>query len=176
MASGQATPPGGGFSPLSGLVAVLQNIVLGINALAVAIKATFPLTAYLTGTWTPLLAFGGVTTGITYSAHTGTYTLIGREVTCRFHMVLTANGVATGAATIGGLPFAANADLTNTGSAGLCPVYSNMANNTETPVLTVAPSATSVKLETFGAAANAAIDDTFFTATTVISGQFSYFI
>ena len=164
-----------GSGPLSGIQSALQNIQLSLQTVQQAIVSVFPLTAYETGTWTPALAFGGVVTGITYSAQLGTYTLIGREVTCRFRIVLTSKGAATGAATISGLPFAANADVTQNGSGGQCPIYASLASVTETPVLAVAPSAVAVQLETFGAAASAAMDNSNFTNTSVLNGSFSYF-
>lgn len=165
-----------GGNPLSGLITTLQNIQLSLQSIDQTLKAVFPLTTYATGTWTPALAFGGSIVGITYTTQLGTYTQIGREVTCRFRIVLTSKGAAAGAATIGGLPFAANADVTQNGSGGQCPVYANLASLTETPVLAVAPSAVAVQLETFGAAANAALDNTSFTNTSVLNGEFSYFV
>jgi hypothetical protein len=65
---------------------------------------------YEEGTWTPTLAFGGATTGITYSVQTGQYTKVGRQVTLQAYVVLSSKGAATGIATITGLPFNANAN------------------------------------------------------------------
>lgn len=161
---------------LQGVQNVLNEILQSLNALTQQVKDTFQLPAYLTGNWTPALAFGGSVTGITYSTQSGTYTLIGREVTCRFRVVLTSKGAQVGNATIGGLPFAANAGVTNNGSGGLCPVYSNMATVTETPAVNVPASGVSASLLTFGAAASASLTDANFTNTTVLNGQFSYFI
>lgn len=166
-------PPFGG-NPLSSLVSTLQNIQQSIQSLEQTIKQVFPGT-YTTGTWTPQLLFGGAHTGMTTSTASGTYTQLGREVTVRFRIVLTAKGSSTGAATISGLPFPANADVTGDGNAGACPVYSGMASITESPVLTVAPSASVIQLLTFGAAASAALDDTNFNNATTINGTVTYF-
>jgi len=57
---------------------------------------------YEEGTFTPTLAFGGATTGITYGAQTGYYTRIGRQVTLQIRILLTSKGSATGIATVGG--------------------------------------------------------------------------
>jgi hypothetical protein len=60
---------------------------------------------YEEGTWTPVLKFGGGSTGITTSQQYGQYTKIGRLVTCTFNIFLTNKGSSTGVATIDGLPF-----------------------------------------------------------------------
>jgi hypothetical protein len=58
------------------------------------------------GTWTPVLAFGGGTTGITYSNQNGLYIQIGKLVTVYCSFQLTNKGSSTGNATVSGLPFA----------------------------------------------------------------------
>ena len=61
---------------------------------------------YEEGTWTPLLAFGGSSSGITYdSGSRGNYTKIGNVVHVFCRMVLTSKGSQTSTATITGLPF-----------------------------------------------------------------------
>ena len=59
-----------------------------------------------TGTWTPTI-FGASSAGSqTYSAQVGTYVKIGVMVFAQCRMTLTSNSGSSGAATIGGLPFA----------------------------------------------------------------------
>jgi len=65
------------------------------------------LNDYETGTWTPVLNFGGATTGITYTIHQGTYTKVGRMVTIQCGIYLSSKGSATGGVTITGLPYTA---------------------------------------------------------------------
>jgi hypothetical protein len=60
---------------------------------------------YEEGQWTMAVAFGGASTGITYSTNVGTYTKIGRQVTVNGYIALSSKGTATGNATIEGLPF-----------------------------------------------------------------------
>ena len=61
---------------------------------------------YAEGTWTPRIAFGGGTTGITYNGVTaGHYTRMGRMVFFSAWIVLTSKGSSVGAAIITGLPF-----------------------------------------------------------------------
>jgi hypothetical protein len=54
--------------------------------------------------WTPVLSFGGASTGITYSTQSGYYTQIGKLVYYNAQIVLTNVGSATGNALISGLP------------------------------------------------------------------------
>lgn len=58
---------------------------------------------YEEGTWTPALAFGGASVGITYTAQAGLYTKIGRAVISTFTISITSNGSSTGNATITGI-------------------------------------------------------------------------
>ena len=67
----------------------------GTNVLAIYDKDTF----------TPVLEFGGGTTGITYSSQIGTYWKIGTIIVINIVLVLTNKGSSTGTATITGLPF-----------------------------------------------------------------------
>lgn len=67
------------------------------------------LNYYKEGTWTPVLKFGGGTTGITYSVQIGNYIRIGIGVFVQGYFGLSSKGSSTGAATIAGLPFTPNA-------------------------------------------------------------------
>ena len=60
---------------------------------------------YEEGSWTPELAFGGLTTGITYLSQIGHYTKIGNIVVVTGGFELTSKGSAVGNATIINLPF-----------------------------------------------------------------------
>jgi hypothetical protein len=60
---------------------------------------------YEEGTWTMGVSFGGASVGVTYSANTGTYTKIGRQVTINGYIALTSKGSSTGSAAITGIPF-----------------------------------------------------------------------
>jgi len=56
------------------------------------------------GTFTPILRFGGGTTGITYSTQSGHFRQTGKTIFFAISLVLTSKGSSTGAATIAGLP------------------------------------------------------------------------
>ena len=69
---------------------------------------------YREGSWTPGLAFGGATTGITYAEEImGRYTRIGRHCMAYFAIKLTSKGSASGTAELTGLPFPAIDDGVN---------------------------------------------------------------
>lgn len=61
---------------------------------------------YEEGDWTPVITFGGGSTGITYASRSGKYTKIGRQVSVTGYILLTSKGSSTGSASIEGLPFA----------------------------------------------------------------------
>jgi hypothetical protein len=60
---------------------------------------------YETGTFTPVLEFGGASTGITYAIQSGNYTRIGDLVHIFISLNLSDKGTATGSSKITGLPF-----------------------------------------------------------------------
>jgi hypothetical protein len=69
---------------------------------------------YEEGTWTPTLAFGGASTGITYTSRDGHYIKIGKQVTLHGSIILSSKGSSTGAATIESLPFTVGNNLSGT--------------------------------------------------------------
>lgn len=64
---------------------------------------------YEEGTFTPGLAFGGASVGMTYSSQVGTYVKIGKSVICQMFITLSAKGSSVGALTMTGLPFTSGA-------------------------------------------------------------------
>lgn len=62
------------------------------------------LANYLQGTFTPAIAFGGSSTGVTYSSQTGEYTRIGNVIYYSVAIILSSKGAQTGNATITGFP------------------------------------------------------------------------
>jgi hypothetical protein len=69
----------------------------GANALNIDIAN------YVSTTWTPVLKFGGGTTGITYNVQAGAYSRVGNILTMCMEIALSAVGSSTGNATITGL-------------------------------------------------------------------------
>ena len=60
---------------------------------------------YEEGIWTPSLAFGGNSSGLTYNGQNGQYTRIGNTVYFTLFIQIQQVGSSTGSATISGLPF-----------------------------------------------------------------------
>jgi hypothetical protein len=60
---------------------------------------------YEEGTWTPVVAFGGGTSGITYGTQFGRYVKIGEQVMLQCTISMTSKGSSSGAARIQGMPF-----------------------------------------------------------------------
>ncbi len=58
--------------------------------------------------WTPVLAFGGASVGVTYGTQIARYIKVGARVTVWGTIILSSNGSSTGSATITGLPVAAS--------------------------------------------------------------------
>lgn len=73
-------------------------------------SGTTTLNNYSTGTFTPVLAFGGGSTGITYATQQAKYWRVGNVIHFNINITLTAKGTDTGDATITGLPVAAASD------------------------------------------------------------------
>ena len=119
--TGRLSVDSSGRTLLGGVTANANGGVLqlssGITFPATAVAATDANTLddYEEGTWTPVLRFGGGTTGITYNASytKGTYTKIGNTVFVRASFELTNKGSSTGSATLAGLPFTVASDIFN---------------------------------------------------------------
>lgn len=81
-----------------------QGIDFSVNPAASGVTSEL-LNDYEEGTWTPGFAFGGGTTGITYSVQLGYYTKVGNIVHANCIVDLSAKGSSSGDVRITGLPF-----------------------------------------------------------------------
>lgn len=134
---------------------------------------TNTLSAYTArSTFTPVLAFGGGSTGITYSTQTGLYNLVGKMLHFHISLVLTNKGSSTGSATITGLPTATYTSCN--------PVYTfRYANVTFTGIpdmRSTSPSTTIILEEYTSGGAAAAFTDANFSNSSVIIINGFYFI
>jgi len=109
------------------IAVVLPNLAAGGG------QVVFPATAtpsanvntlddYEEGTWTPVIAFGGASVGVTYGTQTGWYTKIGNIVNVTMRIVLTSKGTSTGNAVVTGLTFTSATGIQTTVSIDLVKV------------------------------------------------------
>ena len=136
---------------------------------------------YEEGDWTPVLSFGGASTGITYTARDGAYTRIGRQVTINFMVELSSKGSSTGQAYITGLPFTVTDLISDTvieasGSAGY---WNNIDPDLMWMAFTAETSSSNLSMryqpETGASDAVAALSNSQFTNTTNFRGSITYF-
>jgi hypothetical protein len=87
------------------------------------------LNDYEQGTYTPVIAFGGNSVGVTYSAQSANYTKIGNTVHVHGTVYLSSKGSSTGTASIS-LPFASKSGPPYDGprSSGIAGYYANFTN------------------------------------------------
>lgn len=99
------------ISPAGDVKVNLGNLIIGTSGKGIDFSATAGTGTselfddYEEGTWTPVLKFGGSTTGITYTTQSGSYTKMGNMVFARASIVLSSNGSASGGALVTGLPY-----------------------------------------------------------------------
>ena len=129
---------------------------------------------YEEGSWTPVLRFGGATTGITYSQQNGSYIKVGKNVFITLYILLSSKGSATGIASITGLPFSNAFTPAVVGCCGFDVNY-NLVANSGVYSLTDAGSA-QVLLRTHGASNYSDISNSnfnnntgFYVATTYVA-------
>ncbi len=112
--------------------------------------------------FTPVLNFGGATTGITYSAQAGRYTQIGNVIYYAINILLSSKGSATGTATLTGFPtnigaISAMAAIGYWGNLTLTALYTGIGGS-----FTNGSGTTMTLFETGSAQAGAAMDNSMF--------------
>ena len=130
---------------------------------------------YEEGTWTPGVSFGGASVGVTYSSPSGTYTKVGRQVTCVGRMVLSNKGSSTGVANITGLPFTVASGEPN--YAGLSFSYIDSMTFAAVPMGRTNAGSTNIDLsETSNAGAATDLTNSDFTNGTGLRFIVTYFV
>lgn len=71
-----------------------------------------------TGTFTPVVSFGGASVGITYTTQLGKYTRVGNVVTYTIQINLSSKGSSTGSMQISGLPYTSISGITQSANPG----------------------------------------------------------
>lgn len=131
------------------------------------------LSTYIAPTaWTPVLTFGGGSTGITYSIQTGIYSQIGSMVTFQMEILLTNKGSSTGSCLITGLPGTASP---SDNAASL--VYSVLTFTTAPTAQVILSGTTVIQLmQAASTATFATLTDANFANTTRIQVSGRYFV
>ena len=131
---------------------------------------------YEEGNWTPVLDFGGGSTGITYGTQSARYTKIGRMVYFSFRIYLTSKGSSTGHAHVSGFPFTV-ANMPTGGVFQLIPARGWLSNNDEPIYLYVADGGTRLALyyNDWDASANSAATHGSFANNTELELTAFYF-
>lgn len=172
---------GGTGQVLIGNTGAPPNFSANPAVTTITLSGGSPLTTYTHNTWTVGLAFGGLTTGITYQSRSAIYAKIGVLVWVSYDIVLSSKGSATGSATLTGLPF--------TSISGQDPGRGFWVENTSITYPTnytdmtaaVDPNATTCSLIIYGAAPTAgasnqqAATNTMFANGTSLRGSFVYY-
>lgn len=121
---------------------------------------------YEEGTFTPTIAFGGASVGVTYAAQAGFYTKIGNRVEYSLVIVLTSKGSSVGSMTVGGLPFPVSA-IANTASPAAV-VYGSIVTTGMVTAFALEATSTFRVFQTTPAGVISDIADTAATNTTLI--------
>lgn len=122
------------------------------------------------GVFTPVLNFGGASTGILYSVQSGTYSLIGNSVVFNLNIQLSSKGSSTGAATITGLPKPARSTF-------VAPLYTSNVTFTGVPELFLGAGNSSVSLvQVQSGGSTAALGDGAFTNSSWVLASGSYLV
>lgn len=134
------------------------------------------LSDYEQGAWTPGIAFGGGSTGVTYGASNGgVYTKIGSHVFVCAFLQITNKGSSTGNGTITGLPFA----IRNTASAYASVnigYFTNMAGLTSVVCGYGIVNSSTIGLQTGSATDSSNISQTAFTNGSTMMISFNYVV
>lgn len=169
-------PPKGGTSPsfLTSSVDASGNIFSDNSLATWAFSPPGTAGCYdAAGSWTPVMTFGGASTGITYSLRDGKWRLKCHQFTAEFTMILSAVGSATGNAIITGLPYAPSG---NFNPACTITFYSALASITGGFASYVPSGVTGCSLWQNGAANHVALTEANFTNTSNIQGSISILI
>lgn len=120
----------------------------------------------VTSTFTPTLAFGGASTGVTYSIQIGRYNRVGVSVFFTVYIALSSKGSSVGNATIEGLPITSNSGANNFHAETL--LVNNMAAGVTVTVAYINAGVTNITLTKLAAGALSNMADTDYTNTSAM--------
>jgi hypothetical protein len=126
---------------------------------------------YETGTFTPVVNFGGASTGVTYTSRAGRYTKVGNRVSVDIYIVLSSKGSSAGDVTFDTLPF------TSAATPPSAVTFGRFENLTYTGQFNGRVNFSSTSIELFQTSALGVISgitDTNFTNSTICIASVSY--
>lgn len=122
--------------------------------------------------WTPVLSFGGSSTGITYTLQQGISCKIGRIVYFAFALQLSSKGAQAGNAQVGGLPYTINAGWVGNNAGPV--VSSNLTFSGYCAFGYVLGGTTMTVTQVTSGAAFTVLTNTAFSNTTLLAGSSFY--
>ncbi len=162
---------GGALAPAANTLTAILDAIMGATQGMLLARGASAWSAVGETPWTPVLAFGGSSTGITYGTQVGQYYALGYAILAMFNVVLTSKGAQTGTATLslpvtaGGTNRIGNLVVTN---------YNNLGSVASMPFGSIAASGTTATLYKAGTGTNTALADTDFANNTTIQGWMIY--
>ena len=142
---------------------------------SITLSGGTPLSSYIEGSWTPGIAFGGGTTGITYSLQSARYIRVGNVVHVGFAIFLTSKGSSTGQATLTGLPITSGSLSTDINNFPL--PFSNDLTFTGIPYVVVGNTSTvATFVYSTSSVPQTIMTNANFVNNTQVGGNFSYII
>lgn len=152
------------------LLGALTFSAAGINSGSIDLTGS----SFAKGTWTPTVLFGGGSTGQTYSRQTGLYQIVGNQICGSWEVIFTALGSSTGTVTLSGLPFPVANQISANGGGGPITYYTGMSGLTSIPVASARQAASTFSLWNFNSGNIASLQNTNFTSSSTIAGNFCY--
>ncbi len=128
------------------------NLVIGTSGKGIDFSATANgsgtttsevLDDYEEGTWTPTVAFGSYSVGVTYANQYGSYTKVGNRVTASCYVSLTSKGTSVGVIRITNLPFA-HTSIANSYTTGT--IWMNVVSFADSPQGYIPPNTSSFEI------------------------------
>lgn len=159
-------------APAPSTLTAILDYILSSSQGSIITRGSSVWAANTEATWSPALAFGGASTGITYGTQAGNYLQIGYLIVGVYALTLTSVGSATGVATIS-LPVAAGGG--NRIGGGIISNYNNLTSVTTNPWAYIAASATTAGLYIAGSATTTALTNSNFANNTTVAGFLVYF-
>jgi hypothetical protein len=159
--------------PIFSGIPSLAGGALSFPATQVPSAGANDLDDYEEGTFTPLLTFGGGSTGITYTRNGGWYTKTGNLVVGGFEILLSAKGSSTGTALIS-IPF--TSAITASHYAANVIWFQSMTGLTGALQGLIPNAATTMQVGQTAATGVSQISDTSFTSTSRLGGSFAYHV